>query len=172
MSNYLRLGEVRAVRELLLSSRRFKTENERNKRVLEESRQVSELHMYLGFNRMWAWSPVREFVYQLVDNPNVDIIHIWKCGNCGHMSRGNYRVPLIDGNPETQMGRSTFNEEAGNVFWFFLIFFLIFFWFFLLFSLSSLLPTKLDWTHLDSRARRNLPDQQPWRWGGNEARFW
>ena len=127
MSNYLRLGELRAVRELLLSSRRFKTENDRNKRVLVESRQVSDIYMFLGFNRMWAWRPVREFVYQLVDNPNVDIIHIWKCGNCGHMSRGNYRVSLIDGNPESQVGRSTFNEEAGNVFWFFLIFFLILF---------------------------------------------
>ena len=125
MSNYLRFGELRAVRELLLSSSRFRNENDRNHRVLVASRELSErdTYMFLRFNRMWPWRPVKEFIYHLPDNPNVEITHLRTCGNCGHLSTGNYRESLIEGNPEFQAGLSRSYEEIGNVFWVFLIFF-------------------------------------------------
>ena len=121
MSNYLRDGEIRAVRELLIASTRFRDENPQNHRVLVASREFNErdTKIFLRMNNMWPWRPVSEFITHLPDNKNVEITHLARCGNCGHLVAGDYRESFIDGNPEFQLGLTTSYEETGNVFWFF-----------------------------------------------------
>ena len=121
MSDYLRDGEIRVIRELIISATRYGEENPRKHRVLVASQEFNarDTRIFLRSNYVCPRTSLSGFVSNFMDSKNVLETHLVTCGSCGHLQAGEYPEAFVDGNPESKLGLTTSNIEARNVFCFF-----------------------------------------------------